>query len=92
MPWYDDSPLAGDLRGDAVTAWTARIEGEHRLLPDGCIDVLWIGNGTAWVCGPETAAWSFTLPPGTHATGIRFRPGRAGTRVRPTAKRAMVPE
>lgn len=42
------------------------------------MDVLWIGNGTAWVCGPETAAWSFTLPPGTEAVGVRFRPGRAG--------------
>ena len=78
MSWYHSAPLAPDLRDDLVTAWTMRAEGEHRLVPDACVDVLWIGNGTAWVCGPEVAAWTFSLPPGTFATGVRFRPGRAG--------------
>lgn len=78
MAWYVPSAPAPDLSRDLVTGWAARIEGRHQLIPDGCVDVLWIDNGTAWVCGPETAAWSFTLPPGTKAVGVRFRPGRAG--------------
>lgn len=79
MSWISSSAVPADLAGDLVTAWTARVEGPHRLLPDGCVDVLWIDNGTAWVCGPETTAWTFTLPPGTEAVGVRFRPGRAGS-------------
>lgn len=78
MGWYTPTPVAPDLTRDLVTGWTMRAEGEHRLVPDGCVDVLWIGNGTAWVCGPETSGWSFRLPPGTEAAGLRFRPGRAG--------------
>lgn len=78
MSWYAPSAVAGDLSRELVTGWVARTEGRHQLIPDGCVDVLWIGNGTAWVCGPETAAWSFSLPPGTEAVGVRFRPGRAG--------------
>ncbi len=77
MSWYVPSKVAEDLAGPLVTGWVARIEGTHQLIPDGCVDVLWIGNGTAWVCGPETAAWSFTLPAGTEAVGVRFRTGRA---------------
>jgi len=62
MAWYVAAPVAPDLSRDLVTAWTVRTEGRHRLVPDGCVDVLWIDNGTVWVCGPETSAWSFRLP------------------------------
>ncbi len=47
MSWYAPSAVAGDLSGELVTGWVARIEGTHQLIPDGCVDVLWIGNGTA---------------------------------------------
>lgn len=78
MSWVTPHAVAPDLAADLVTGWTARIKGEHRLVPDGCVDVLWIDNGSTWVCGPETAAWTFALPPGTEAVGVRFHPGRAG--------------
>lgn len=86
MSWYTPVPVASDLSADGpsggsgclVTGWQAQIMGEHRIVPDGSVDVLWIGNGTAWVCGPETAAWTFRLPPGLEAVGVRFQPGRAG--------------
>jgi AraC-like DNA-binding protein len=79
VSWYAPSTVAPDLSAELVTGWVARTEGEHRLVPDGCVDVLWIDNGTAWICGPETSAWSFTLPSGTDAVGVRFRPGRAAS-------------
>ncbi|MFW6092096.1 MAG: helix-turn-helix domain-containing protein [Actinomycetota bacterium] len=78
MSWVTSQAVAPELAADLVTGWTARVQGQHRLVPDGCVDVLWIDNGTTWVCGPETAAWTFTLPPGTEAVGVRFQPGRAG--------------
>lgn len=78
-PYTAVAPPA-DLAGDVVLGWTTRLGGgTHRLVPDGCVDVLWLDNGSVLVCGPETAAWTFALPPGTEAVGVRFRPGRAAT-------------
>lgn len=79
MSWYVPTPVAPDLSRDVVTGWTARAGGRHQLIPDGCVDVLWIAPGTLVVCGPETTAWEFTLPPRVEAAGVRFRAGRAGS-------------
>jgi AraC-like DNA-binding protein len=76
--WYEPVAPPGELGAALVTGWTMRAGGRLSLVPDGCVEVLWIDNGTAWLCGPETAAWSFELPPGTGAVGLRFRPGWAG--------------
>ncbi|MEO1060480.1 MAG: DUF6597 domain-containing transcriptional factor [Actinomycetota bacterium] len=71
------SPPPPDLADDLACSWSARPTGRHRLIPDGCIDVLWLDDGGLWVCGPESAAWDFELPHGRHAVGVRFRPGVA---------------
>jgi AraC-like DNA-binding protein len=36
---------------------------------------LWISNGAVILCGPEDRAWTFELPIGLVAVGVRFRPG-----------------
>ncbi|MGA8115737.1 MAG: helix-turn-helix domain-containing protein [Actinocatenispora sp.] len=77
--WYTPQRVPGDLAGQLVTTWQARLGGNLRLVPDGCVEVLWIGNGTAWVCGPESVAWSFCLPAALPVYGVRFRPGVAGS-------------
>lgn len=51
-------------------------EGE-RLVPDGCVDVLWAGSDHLWICGPERRAWRSSRPEGTEAVGVRLRPGAA---------------
>lgn len=56
-------------------SWTAQPSGEHRLVPDGCADLLWLSNGSVILCGPEERAWTFELPVGLIAVGVRFRPG-----------------
>ncbi|QUH01337.1 helix-turn-helix domain-containing protein [Saccharopolyspora erythraea] len=76
---YTSSAVAPDLVTDLVTGWTADVGGQASLVPDGCVDVLWISTGVVRVCGPETAAWSFSFPAGVEAVGVRFRPGRAGS-------------
>lgn len=70
-------PAPADLAATVACTWSARPSGRHRLIPDGCLDVLWLDSGELWVCGPESAAWDFELPPGRHAVGVRFRPGVA---------------
>ncbi len=73
--WYQ--PVAPPPALDRVLAcsWSAHPTGRHRLVPDACIDVLWLSTGSILLCGPEQAAWFFQLPEGVVASGVRFHPG-----------------
>jgi AraC-like DNA-binding protein len=73
--WYVPVEPPAALRGLLACSWTATPDGEHRLTPDGCSDLLRIDNGVFVLCGPERSSWTFSLPPGTTAVGVRFRPG-----------------
>lgn len=78
LRWYD--PVApGQGLGDVLAcSWTAHPTGRHRLVPDACIDVVWLSSsGRLVLCGPDDHAWEFELPAGTTAVGVRFLPGRA---------------
>lgn len=75
--WYVPRPVPARLAGELVCTWTATPAGEHRLVPDGCVDVVWLDDGRAWLCGTETEAWTFRLPPGLTGAGVRFRPAVA---------------
>ncbi|MEU4093412.1 helix-turn-helix transcriptional regulator [Streptomyces sp. NPDC026673] len=49
--------------------------GAARVLPDGCIDLIW-GEGTGlFAAGPDTTAHLSADPPGTRFAGLRFAPG-----------------
>jgi AraC-like DNA-binding protein len=59
--------------------WTRRTgpDGELvRVLPDGCMDLIWMG-GTLAVAGPDTAAHVVDSRGGDSFTGLRFAPGTA---------------
>jgi len=58
-------------------AWADEARPGLRVLPDGCIDIVWIGDEALTVAGPDTSANVIGLPEGTLTVGIRFRPGRA---------------
>jgi AraC-like DNA-binding protein len=48
-----------------------------RVVPDGCIDIVWTeGSGTI-VVGPNTRAFLVALPPGVRVAGVRLHPGAA---------------
>ncbi|MGX1366592.1 AraC-like DNA-binding protein [Streptomyces canus] len=53
--------------------WTG--DGSGRVLPDGCMDLLWHGERLL-VAGPDTRAHVPASTPGTW-TGLRFAPGSA---------------
>jgi AraC-like DNA-binding protein len=60
-----------------VIAWTAESDGTPgRVLPDGCMDLLWIG-GHLVVAGPDRTSFLTTYPPGSRYAGLRFAPGLA---------------
>jgi AraC-like DNA-binding protein len=48
-----------------------------RVLPDGCIDIVWIGDLPPSVAGPATNAVLPTLPPRSSIVGVRLHPGTA---------------
>ncbi|WP_052433185.1 AraC family transcriptional regulator [Streptacidiphilus carbonis] len=59
--------------------WTRRTErdGERiRVLPDGCMDLIWMG-GVLLVAGPDTRAQMGVGRAGDGITGLRFAPGTA---------------
>jgi AraC-like DNA-binding protein len=49
---------------------------EQRVLPDGCMDLIWM-DGAVHVAGPDTRAFLSVQRPGQVVTGLRFRPGAA---------------
>lgn len=71
------------LSGWLVCLWTQRIDGsgaplQHRVLPDGCVDIIWINDAPPLVAGPATRHIIVDLPAGTEVLGLRMRPGQAG--------------
>ena len=48
--------------------------GSVRVLPDGCMDLLWSDDGIV-IAGPDTRAHLFARRPGVAMTGLRFAPG-----------------
>ncbi len=73
--WYVPVEPPADCLHLLLCSWSAEPTGQHLLVPDACCDLLWLSSGRLVFCGPETTAWSFELPPGTTAVGVRFRPG-----------------
>ncbi len=60
-----------------AVAWAAPSDGAPtRVLPDGCMDLLWMGDRLV-VAGPDTAAFLSLVPAGVLVAGVRFAPGTA---------------
>jgi len=62
--------------------WTQTIIGstgvyEHRVLPDACVDIVFINDEPPMVFGPWTVPFVARLAAGTSITGARLHPGRA---------------
>ncbi|MBF6326929.1 helix-turn-helix domain-containing protein [Nocardia transvalensis] len=74
-PAYRERPAR---RVEGAVVWTRTITAgdDDPVLPDGCMDLLWIGERLL-VAGPDTRGYSTTVPAGTTVSGIRFFPGTA---------------
>ena len=77
---YREHPAPAELAPWLACTWErhATAGPPARILPDGCIDIVWIeGIGTR-VVGANTTAFLVPLAPGTRTLGARFLPGAAG--------------
>ena len=62
----------------AGTVWALTVEGDHRVVPDGALDLIW-GNGEFLLAGPDTLPYERTYESETHVWGFRFSPGVAAS-------------
>lgn len=71
---YRERPSAA-----GAVVWTSVVQsGARRVLPDGCMDLIWDGDEVL-IAGPDTEAFWYEGRPGTTLTGLRFAPGAAPT-------------
>jgi AraC-like DNA-binding protein len=71
---YDEWP--GRIRGAVLWTRVTGPPGGKRVLPDGCMDLIW-RDGELIVAGPDTRAYLPADPPGRRYAGLRFGPGTA---------------
>ena len=66
---------------DHVECFWHRAAGAARsdawILPDGCVDVIWVGDLPPFIAGPATLATMAEAAAGAEVVGVRFRPGVA---------------
>ena len=57
--------------------WERRGDGGEpvRVLPDGCIDIVWTQGAGTQVVGANTTAFLVDVPAGVQVAGLRMRPG-----------------
>ena len=77
---YREHPPPPALAAHFLCVWSQVVgPGEqplsHRVLPDGCADLVWIGAAPPVVAGPATRPTLITLAPRTRVLGLRLRPG-----------------
>jgi len=49
-----------------------------RILPDACVDLIWVAGRGVHLAGPDTTAVLAELAPGSVVAGVRFAPGAGG--------------
>jgi AraC-like DNA-binding protein len=79
---YREYAPPADLKGFIVCTWTLEIHGGERphrqqILPDGCSDIVWLGEARPIVVGPMTRPALSTVTEARTITGVRFRPEAA---------------
>jgi AraC-like DNA-binding protein len=70
---YHERPSVLLPRAIVWTRTTA--DGEARILPDGCMDLIWSASGGLLAAGPDTHAHLTEDPAGIRYVGLRFAPG-----------------
>ncbi len=83
MAEYRELPPPTTLDNDVACVWfddRLRRPDEPRqqlVVPDGCVDIVWVRGRGLSVAGPATLPVVADLPPDSPVLGVRFRPGHA---------------
>jgi len=82
MPIYCEQPAMPAVTRWVECGWFLRSDQGvigHRVPPDGCLDIIYDRRHGLRVIGTMTRERRFNFPKGVCLTGIRFRPGMAGS-------------
>jgi AraC-like DNA-binding protein len=74
---YRELAPPADVADAVACVWTSVSRG-GAILPDGCVDIVWRGDGLV-IAGPATVASLPNVPAGVPVFGVRFRIGAAGS-------------
>jgi AraC-like DNA-binding protein len=78
---YREHPVDTALGRWVECAWTRaggeRPDGYERIVPDGCMDLIWSERTGVTAVGPNTTAFLAPLLPGGEVVGVRLHPGAA---------------
>jgi AraC-like DNA-binding protein len=78
---YREHHVSGRLALWVECAWErageARADPFERIVPDGCMDLIWSDRRGLSVVGPNTTAFLAPLPAGHSVVGVRLHPGAA---------------
>jgi AraC-like DNA-binding protein len=68
------------LTGIVACTWERAVTAPRRqvVVPDGCVDLIWLAGRRLIVVGPDTGPHEQPLPAGARTFGVRLRPGAAG--------------
>lgn len=74
---YQELAPPSELRDLLVCRWRQQVTADRaqRIVPDGCIDLVWRAGRELIVAGPATRATIAALPAGSMTVGVRFAPG-----------------
>lgn len=77
---YREQAAPAGLTGIVACTWERAVAAPHRqvVVPDGCVDLIWLAGRRLIVVGPDTRPHEQPLPAGARAFGVRLRPGAAG--------------
>jgi AraC-like DNA-binding protein len=75
---YREHPVATWFGQWAECVWEREGADRHaRIVPDGCMDLIWSDRVGVTVVGPNTTAFVSALAPGGAVVGLRLHPGAA---------------
>jgi AraC-like DNA-binding protein len=79
---YRERPPPAALAARIRRVWSERVgdrpdDPAARVLPDGCIDLVWIEERPPFVAGPATEPMFAAARPGNTIVGLRLQPGLA---------------
>jgi AraC-like DNA-binding protein len=68
------------LAGIVACTWERTVAAPHRqdVVPDGCVDLIWLAGRRLIVAGPDTGPHPQALAAGARTVGVRLKPGAAG--------------
>jgi AraC-like DNA-binding protein len=79
-PTYREFAPPRNLRKHIVCFWqhgSTSAPTTARVIPDGCVDIVWVNDQAPHVAGPMTKPVLYSIDSGTEIVAVRFRPGVA---------------